>query len=115
MTNRERAKKILKDWFATSHQYKVPKKKLADLIASELDEAFDDGYKTGYGDRHETVEKISAEGFADGIEKAAEAVPTGWLDDLLSGKNAPKNFGGAGTESLLRSIAKRIRALKADR
>jgi hypothetical protein len=47
------------------------------------------------------------------IEECAKAVPTSWLDPMMTGPNSVKgNFDGPSTERLLQAVAERIRSLK---
>jgi len=48
------------------------------------------------------------------IDECAKAVPTTWLDSLLSGPNKVGDLPARETEALLRGIQDRIRALKSE-
>jgi hypothetical protein len=50
------------------------------------------------------------------VEDCASCVPTSWLDPLLTGAGTPKlPLDEPSVERLLRGVAERIRALKADK
>ena len=57
-----------------------------------------------------------AAGYREGVEAAAKAVPTTWLDPLLSGdgKITDDWKDGRDVEALLRAVAERIRGLLAE-
>lgn len=88
MTNHERAEKIADTIIASMGKAiscsDEDRDWLIEQITSQLDEAvreaFDDGYKTGYGDRHEAVEKIRAEGFASAKQQAAAIADHGYYN-----------------------------------
>ncbi len=46
------------------------------------------------------------------IDECARAIPTTWLDPLLSGPNKVGSLPARETEALLRGVQDRIRALK---
>lgn len=58
-------------------------------------------------------ERNAAARFNAVVEQCAKAVPTNWVDPLLSGPSAPKGpLDNRGVEQLLRGIQDRIRGLK---
>ena len=93
MDAKTRAEKILNEVLRGPE----PSQAMIDWVEGRIEaakrEAFDDGYKTGYGDRHEAVEKIRAEGFRAG--RAEEYKGARELLDKYIEKSYTEGFNAA--------------------
>lgn len=77
--------------------------------AAEKDERLSDGAL--YGKLADRIELLTSSIIAAERERCAKLVPTTWLDELLTGKDAPKlPLDARAVEALLRGIQDRIRA-----